>query len=244
VGAPVEFRGFPIGQVVDMDMEFDWNNKQVLIPVKIEIEPERIRQLSVSDDAPDNALEVLVDQGLRAQIRTGSLITGKLYVAIDFFRSAKPAKLVMRDNIVEIPTIPTPMEALSANLAALMEKLQKLPVEEIGDSAVEALRGVSSLANSAELKSAVRNLDQSLVQVKKLTASLNQDVPRAVHTVSKQAAETMAEIESLVGADSAVAYELKRALKEFAEAAQALRVLADRLERHPESLLQGKGSEK
>ena len=146
----------------------------------------------------------------------------------------------MHEDMIEIPTTPAPLAELNENLTDLMDRLKRLPVEEIGDSAKEALRGVSALTNSEELKSAIQNLDQSLLEIKKLTASLNRDVPVAVQTVAKQATETLAVIESLVGKDSALTYELEQALKKFADAAQSLHLLADRLERHPESLLKGK----
>ena len=243
VGAPVEFRGFPIGRVKDINLNFDWDSQQVSIPVKIEIVPERIRQFYLGQEAPENALDIMVNRGLRAQLRSASLVTGQMYVAFDFFSSAEPARLIRHDDIIEIPTIPSPMMELSANLNALMAKVGKLPIEEIGDATLQGVRGASALTNSTDLKNAIQNLNQNLLAFQKLTEGLNQNVPAAVQQVSTQAAKTLAEMESLVGADSALVFDLKRALQEFAEAAQALRLLSDRLERHPESLLQGKGSE-
>ena len=79
LGAAVEFRGFPIGRVVDISLEQDWEHQKMKIPVKIEVEPERIRQLIKDSDAPSNALEIMVRQGLRAQLKTGNILTGSLH---------------------------------------------------------------------------------------------------------------------------------------------------------------------
>lgn len=220
IGAPVEFKGFPVGRVVDVSIEFDKAKKQVLVPVRIEIESERLRKIAAETkiDATEDMLNLLVEQGLRGQLRTGNLLTGKLFVALDFFTKVSPAKIVVENGITEIPTTATPIEELTSNMTALLEKLQKIPMKEIGNNAIETLQGIKNASNKLE----------------KLADS------DELRLTFQRARQTMEEANSLLSKDSTTIVELQRALREMSEAARAVRSLADQLERHPESLIRGK----
>ncbi|MCG8532092.1 MAG: MlaD family protein, partial [Desulfovibrionales bacterium] len=224
VGAPVEFKGFPIGRVVDIGIEFDWKSKEVLVPVRIEVEQERIERIVSGSTAPapeesEKMLDVLVQQGLRGQVLPANLLTGKLYVSLDFFAQAEPALVgVTKDGLQEIPTIPTPIEELTKNLSALLEKLQKLPVEEIGQNTLDAIKSIKATGDKLEKVAGSEDLKIAL-------------------TATRQAMENA---NALVQDDSATVVELQRALRDLSDAAKSIRSLADQLERHPESLLQGK----
>jgi len=255
IGAPVEFRGFPIGQVVDIGLEPAWEYDRMMIRVKIEVELERFRQLTKSNEAPINTLELMVSKGMRAQLKIGSLITGSMYVALDFFKTASPASIVRHDGIIEIPTIPGSLDELTGSLTALLDKLSKVPLEEIGSAALDTIHnldetsrsfkkagdGITELVSSNALKKAVNSLNLSLEQIQRLTFELEQTLPSAVDSVSEKTIATLGRIEKLTASDSAVILELNRTLKEFSRAAQTIRRLADYLERHPESIIQGKG---
>lgn len=257
IGAPVEFRGFPFGKVVDIAIETDWKNNQMKIPVKIEVEPERIEQLMKKKAAPEDALQRLVALGLRAQMATGNIITGSKYVALDIFTNAAPASLIVHNDIIELPTIPTPLDELTDNLTSLMNRFSKIPVDKIGQAALDTIQsieiasqsfktagdGITELITSEEIKDAVTALNQSLEQVRRLTAQLEQQLPESVNSISHETITTLTEIQKLTASDSNIVFDLRRALKEFAEAAQNISQLADLLERHPESLLNGKGRE-
>ena len=223
IGAPVEFKGFPVGRVADIGIEFDWDSGEVLIPVKIEVERERLRRLAAGTKVQDPTamLELLVQQGLRGQVRTGNLLTGKLYVALDFFKNAKPAKVVTVNGLLQIPTTPTPIEELTSNLSSLLEKLQKIPMEEIGSNAIETLQSIKDTSKKLE----------------QLADSED------VRLVLKNAQKTMKNASDVFAKDSATVVEIQRTLQELSEAARAIRSLADQLERHPESLIRGKESQ-
>lgn len=257
IGAPVEFRGFPFGQVVDIALEMDWAHNRVKIPVRIEVEPERIKQLMKADEPPEDALDRLVEQGLRAQLTTGNFITGSKYVTIDFFKSAEPASLMVHGDIIEIPTVPAPLDELTNDLTTLIDRLSRIPMEEIGTAALNTIKSLEQTSSSFKkagdsitdllslpaFKESVDNLKLSLEQIRRLTARLEQQVPASLEDVSQKTMTTLDDFQKLAASDSDVAFELKRALQEFTRAAQSVSRLADQLERHPESLLQGKGKE-
>jgi len=155
---------------------------------------------------------------LRGQVRTGNLLTGKLYVALDFFKAVEPAKIVSDGGVLEIPTTPTPIEELTSNMSALLEKLQKIPMEKIGNNAVETLQSIKETSEKLE----------------KLADS------NELRLAFQKTRETMEGANNLLSKDSATIVELQRAMRDMSEAARAVRSLADQLERHPESLLRGK----
>ncbi|HYQ71516.1 MAG TPA: MlaD family protein, partial [Gammaproteobacteria bacterium] len=110
--APVEFRGIPVGRVISVDLEFDRKREEFVIPVLIELEPERFGggTSAYAAEKRKKILERLVDRGLRAQLKTGNILTGKLYVDIAFFPDAGKAEIRMADGYKVLPTVPTSIE--------------------------------------------------------------------------------------------------------------------------------------
>jgi paraquat-inducible protein B len=271
VGSPVEFRGIRIGQVLDINLEYDAVDKSFKIPVLIEIEPERIKVIGDKDLRDQEKMDdYLVEQGLRAQLNTGSLITGQLFVELDFHPDAPPAKINREGRYPEIPTIPAPMQEITTSLTQLLKKLEKLPIEQIGSDLRDTVQSAKQLVASAELQEAVANLNQTLKQAQQFAAALNQavapelksavsslnetlkrtrqlaqsfdaDVVPELSATLQQAQSTLKALNGTVGKDSPLYYELMRVFKELSEAARSIRVMADYLERNPDALIYGKG---
>jgi len=271
VGSPVEFRGIRIGQVLDINLEYDAEDKTFKIPVLVEVEPERIKIIGEKDMSDRKKMnDFMVEQGLRAQLNTGSLITGQLFVELDFHPDAPPAKINWEGRYPEIPTIPAPMQEITTSLTQLLKKLEKLPIEQIGSDLQDTVQGAKQLVASAELQEAVANLNQTLKQAQQFAAALNQAVaPELKSAVSslnetlkhtrqlaqnfdsgvvpelgatlQQAQSTLKALNGTVSKDSPLYYELMRVFKELSEAARSIRVMADYLERNPDALIYGKG---
>ena len=271
VGSPVEFRGIPIGQVLDINMEYDAKKRAFLIPVLIEIEQERIKVIGDMDQTDRRKQnDYLVSQGMRAQLKTGSLITGQLYVELDFHPEAAPAQIIWEGRYPQMPTVPTSMEEITTSLTHLLKKLEKLPIEQIGDDLRDTLQGAKRLVNSAQLQEAVSALNQTLGQAQQFAATLNRAVtPELKSAVAnlnttldytrklarnfdrtvvpeldatlKAAQSTLNAIGGSVSKDSPLHYELMRVLKELSGAARSIHVMADYLERNPDALIYGKG---
>jgi len=271
VGSPVEFRGIPVGQVLDINMAYDSDKKLFLIPVLIEIEQERIKvigQVDAADRKQQN--DYLVAQGMRAQLKTGSLITGQLYVELDFHPEAEPAQIIWEGRYPQMPTVPTSMEEITTSLTQLLKKLEKLPIEQIGNDLRDTVQGAKRLVNSAELQESIVALNQTLNQVQQFTATLttvitpelrsamaslnttlkytsklarnfDRTVVPELDATLKEAQSTLNAIKGSVSKDSPLYYELMRVFKELSGAARSIRVMADYLERNPDALIYGKG---
>jgi paraquat-inducible protein B len=217
VGAPVQFRGIKIGEVTDVRLIYDFETLTPLIPVMIELYPELIEFKGRESGTEQERWKSMIARGMRAQLQTGNLLTGQLLVNLDFHPDAPPAELDLSGPVPQLPTVPSPIEALKAGLAQFVNRLSALPLEQIG-----------------------ANLNQTLKELSALSGSLNEEMmPSLIATLDK-AEDTLASADSLIAPDSDVSVELKRLLFELADAAQAIRRLAEQLEQHPESLIQGK----
>ncbi|NBC12522.1 MAG: MCE family protein [Gammaproteobacteria bacterium] len=251
VGAPVSLRGIRIGQVMDIELDFDKQQLDFLIPVLVEVEPERIgfpEPHSPDGQKDARVLRQLVQRGLRAQLKTGNLLTGALYIELDFHPDAAPAKLTERQGYPVVPTLPTPLEAATNKITALLDKVNALPIEGIGEDLQAAVGDARDLLGSAELRTAVDELSAVLSEARGVTAQLNSELAPKLDAVLgslqgtlEDASRTLDNTNELIGPDAPLSVEAVRTMREVSAAARSLRVMADYLERHPEALIQGKG---
>jgi paraquat-inducible protein B len=216
-GAPVEFRGIKLGEVVDVRLVYDLGKETPHIPVTIEVYPELIEFTGQEVNSPKQRWDNMVARGLRAQLQTGNLLTGKLLVNLDFYPSAAPAEIDWSGAVPELPTVPSPIEELKLGLTQFVDRLSRLPLEQIGS-----------------------NLNHTLEELSVLSSSLNDEMLPSLTAALARAESALASADSLIAPDAEASIELRRLLFELADAAKAVRRLAEQLEQNPESLIRGK----
>ena len=226
-GAPVEFRGIKVGQVEDLKLEFRTREMTGHIPVLITLEPERLSIVGSAAEPIDTVIQKLVTRGLRAQLKTGSVLTGSLFVDLDFYPKAPARTLSRYGKYPQIPAIPTTMGAMISNLTKFFDRLEKLPLEEVGK----------------ELRTSLPLLRETLERTKALVTRLDTETAPKAEAALLQAQATLAAAEKTLRSDSPTQQDLHQTLEEVSRAARALKDLADTLERHPESLVFGKEKE-
>ena len=153
IDAPVEFRGIQIGQVIDINAEFIPETEQFVIPVTIEIQPERISGTEKEEQTLEERLSQLdrmVERGLRAQLKTGSLLTGKLFIDLDFLPDAPEEEVRLAGKYPVIPTIPTSLDEMTRSVKSVLEKLQRFPLDRIGDDLTASLGNLDKTIKQAE----------------------------------------------------------------------------------------------
>ncbi len=230
-GAPVDFRGVVVGEVLSLGVEYEPEREWFHFPVYVTIYPERIAMRRPPGGAPANAgadalrvrkglLKAIVERGFRAQLRTGNLLTGQLYVALDFFKDAKKVALNPAAVPPEFPTVYASLEDLQASLGRILKSLEQVPFAAVADDARQTLQGLDKLAR--RLESEVAPEAQAALAGLRLT---------------------LGNMERTLASDSPVLSDVRDAAREMARAAQALRSLADTLDRQPEALLKGKREE-
>ncbi|RDK11255.1 intermembrane transport protein PqiB [Cupriavidus lacunae] len=231
-GAPVDFRGVTVGQVRSIGIEYQRDKKAFRMPVVVELYPSRmgLREKDVADDTRKLAIvHSLVQRGMRAQLRTGNLLTGQLYVALDFFPKAPlPADPDLNAPLPELPTTPGTFDELQAKLGDIVTKIGKVPFDQIGQDA----------------RTAMVSMNKMLVKADKLVAQVNGDVAPQVVAALQDVRRTLATANGALAPDASLQQDTRRMMQELTQTAVSLRTLTDYLERHPEALLQGKKEEK
>jgi paraquat-inducible protein B len=242
VGAPVELRGIRVGQVLDIQLQLNTHTADFQIPVLVEVEPERI--VVVGDPSQlqaGQAVERLVERGLRAQLKTGSLITGELYVELDFHPTDRPQTVWQGKDFRIFPTVPAALDAITHKLNGILDTVAALPLADIGTDLRDAIAGAKAVLASRELMDAVKELDLTLKEVRQTTAGVDRELIPKVSAAVDQVRATLRSADGLVAPESATAVELRRLMQELSAAARSVRTMADYLERHPEALIKGKG---
>ncbi len=241
-GAPVEFRGIPIGKVIDVELAFDEEAVTFDIPVLIEIEPERVltdRSLAGIDDLKP-IMNQLVAKGLRAQLESGNLLTGQKLVEFDIHPNASPASILWEGTYPRLPTLPGSVEAVTSQIASIIDKLEKLPITEIADDLKATVKNAKTLTGSPAIPRALNQLnlvlDDLLVFVDSLQGNLSPDMLSTL----QQARETLRSAQSMLDSDSDLQSTVKSAMEEVSKSARSLRILTEYLETHPEALIFGK----
>jgi paraquat-inducible protein B len=249
-GASVDFYGIKIGEVVSIRLLFDQDSLTFRIPVLIAIEPDRIELVGELGIPEYKVMEELVEKGLRAQQRTGNLLTGQSYVSMSIQPDAQPQDIRMDDVYPILPTIPNPVEEITATVKRLLDRFNRLPLEETLEDIRKGARQVEAMTGSAALESAIENIDQSFAEFKKVTSELNDGTLAKMNSMLDRASQAIVRGEAAIASANTVldqgapiAYNLNRLLLELQEAARAVEALADYLERHPDAIVFGKGDQ-
>ena len=235
-GAPVNFRGIDVGEVLGVGVEYEQGRDWFHFPVRIAVYTERFalrgdgkgRSKESGGRVEQGLLKAMRERGLRAQLRTGNLLTGQLYVALDFFPELKPSGVDWSKRPLELPTVRGNFENLQESLAKILGKLEKLPLDEI----------------AGDLRTLLQSLDHSANSVDKLAQRVDSEVAPEVVAGLKALRATLGSVERLLASDAPLQQDVREALREVARAAQSLRTLADTLERQPSAIIWGKSKDK
>lgn len=195
IGAPVKVRGVEIGTVTNILLTLDrekikkeaaesgvrqamqrWNPR---IPVIIEIDAEKLTSrgatgLALTDPA---AFDAVIERGLRGQLQTESLVTGVLYINLDFHPGSS-VNLVQASGsgYKEIPTVPTTFEAVQAEVMKIIGNLKEIKIKQLIDSATETIEGLKRVIDSPEVKAVIRSLNKAVKDVDKLVQNIDSQV--------------------------------------------------------------------
>ncbi|MCX8566426.1 MAG: paraquat-inducible protein B [Glomeribacter sp. 1016415] len=223
VGAPVDFRGITLGQVESIGVAYNPKTQTLRMPVTAILYPDRLSQSFAQAFNPKGQeqkaqlLTSLSKRGLRAQLRTGNLLTGQLYVALDMFPKAAPVKFDPTRQPFELPTLPNTLDQLQLQVTELVRKLDKIPFDEIGLHLNSTLKRTNHLLQQLETQLAPQARDLLLSAQKTFDAA---------NATLQQGSPLQADIH--------------QALTALTRTLQSLNALADYIERHPEALIHGK----
>ncbi|MFT3696787.1 MAG: MlaD family protein [Kofleriaceae bacterium] len=232
-GTPIDFQAVRIGQIDRIDPGYDSATKQFYSDVSATVYPERLGGAYASlveegqrgGKSGPQMLQLLVNRGLRAQVRSGNLITGQYFIALAFGNT--PTKVTEKDGTWVVPTERSGTDQIQDQVASIVAKIDRIPFDQIGGDVHQATQAASQLLG---------HLDRDVV-------------PSAQALVAKadlaMAAlkESLASIRDNVAApDSAIQQTTRQTLEQLETAARSLRGLTDYLQHHPESIVRGRDS--
>jgi paraquat-inducible protein B len=248
VGAPVEFRGIRIGSVTGIRLEYDAKSGTFLIPVVIEIEPERVVERDAARGeglraTPQATFQGLVKRGLRARLQTASLLTGQLFVELDMHPKSKIRLVQSAGPYPELPTIPGGFGQMTVSVENILAKLDRIDLEAIGADLQGTIAGTNKLANQPELQRSIADLAASLANLRSILQKVDQRAEPLAANLDKalvSARETLVLLEGVLSPDSPLHERSVRLADELGEAARAIRALVDMLQRDPQSVMFGR----
>ncbi|QAU24255.1 MCE family protein [Dyella sp. M7H15-1] len=230
VDAPVEFLGMNIGSVVSIRMDYDEKTGHFPIYVGAVVYPDRLGRAHQKlmaqarsqgdDDDMSHLIGTLVAHGLRAQAKVGNLLTGQLFISLDFLKNAPKATYDPSVRPLEIPTAPGNFDKLQEQLAEIVDKIRKIPFDSIGN-----------------------NLNQTLVSLNKTLNQVNNQVLPQFQDTLKGANQTLGTANNAFSPDSPLQQNLGSTLQELQRMARSLRTLTDYLGTHPSSLIRGRSAD-
>lgn len=223
IGASIDFLGIDLGKVTAISLDYDPKAKRFPADVTAVIYPQRIGKANerfmqkTGDTKPGALLKILINHGMRAQLRNGNLLTGQLYVALDFFPKAPKVTYDSTLDPLEVPTVTGSFDKLQQQVADIVDKIHKIPFGQIGQHA-----------------------DKDLKQIHTLLSQFNQDLMPEAHATLQQAQKALDNAGQAFAGDSPLTQNLGQTMVQLQRAARSLRVLTSYLSRHPEALLRGR----
>ncbi len=266
VGAPVTWRGVPIGQVDDINLLYETKKLKFYIEVIVEIDPQESIEIgdATSIQMPSDEIQRLIAKGLRAQLVQQSFVTGQLAIQVSIFPGTRVHLVGLNHNYTEVPTIPSTFAQIEEAVTTIAKRLEEIRVDEIVSDLKLTTASIRELVTSPDVKDALTNADQALSELRSLLTKINTRIDpltdsaqRALDASNKAVSEAertfinareaitdaetlMSNVDTMIRPGSPVQFELVNALREVSVAARALKSLADTLERNPDALLFGR----
>jgi paraquat-inducible protein B len=233
-GAPVELHGIAVGEVKSVDVEYDRDAGALRFPVVVDLYPQRIRGRKASStqpparDDPETSSRKLVDSlvahGLRAELKTGNLLTGQKYVDLDMHVDAPAETVWWNEQPWVFPTVSNGLDEFQDSMGSIARKLNRVPFDQI----------------SYRLLSTMKSLEQTLKSTDQLMRHVDGSIAPQVEATLAEAQAAMKNAKNLLAQDAPLQSDLGATLLQLSRAAKSVTALVDYLERHPESLLRGK----
>jgi len=269
VGAPVRFRGIDVGSVRDVLLDLpnvERADRDLRIGVVYDIDRQSLESRGAMSRLADPFdIDTLIALGVRAQLATESLLTGRKYIALDLDPANPPAvEPVPGAPYPEIPAVNTGLERIEEAAYRIIADLAAVPLDSLVTVATDALGRFGALASSPELAVAIQRLPRTIDRLDATVGDLQALLVRVDSTVvpmsesvqrtAEQASTTMRQLETtladvgvvlegaggLLEPQSPVFVQFERAMSDLGGASRALRDLADYLERNPSALLRGR----
>jgi paraquat-inducible protein B len=253
-GSEVTMHGLVIGHVTSVELKYDPAKDAIVVPVRYNVEPERIVGVGNKVFAStQDAVEEVLRHGLRASLESASLITGQQMVTLDFVHDAPPAPVTMEGEDFVLPTTGGGgLASLQASATTLLEQVSAIPFKQIGDNLDGILRATNSLSNDPQMRKSLADLSATLANAKELLEHIDASTSKALRQLPDITAgmektltnvnKVMLSFDNGYGGNTQFSRDVERLLVQLNDAVRSIRSLADLLARHPEALIKGRSA--
>jgi paraquat-inducible protein B len=240
----VQIFGVQVGTVRDVGLVYDASTATMRARVSFDVQPERVTPGKTDDDITPDVMRQLVAKGLRVVLDSPSLITGQKVLSLQYVPGSKKSEVGTEGDAMVVPSQAGGLDGITSALSDVAAKLDKIPFEEIGDN----LNGTLASLNSPDVRNAIAQLSGTMTQANDLVRKANAGATpllAKLPEISEQMQQAVERANAALGSNgygenSDMHHGLKQLLSEATDTARSVRLLADFLDRHPESLLQGR----
>jgi paraquat-inducible protein B len=252
-GAAVELRGFRVGTVTSVRLNYNSNTGTLSTPVQLALDPS---SLGIGAPRPngdwrplvDDMLKRLITQGLRARLAQDPPLVGPSKVSLDFVTGVPGAALTDENGTPLIPsTSSSNIDAMTAKADQVIQKIDDLPIKDIGEQVRSIAAHVNAISSSPQIKDSLTHIDRSVAQIDRTLQQVSPQISPLVaqlRQTANSADQAVAAANRTLGGNATSQDDLPAALRELTDTARSIRALADYLDRHPEALIRGKQEEK
>ena len=241
VSAPVEYRGIRIGRVTAISFDFVREKENQMVPVLVEVDSALLRATG-ENIPPEEELPLLeesIRNGLRATLKTGSLLTGAMYVDFDYYPNEEIESLTYKGEYPVVPTLASGFAQLEVKLASILDKIDALPLDETVEQINAAAKETAITVSEAKL--ALKQIEEAAAAARETME--NPEFKQLPADLRKSLA-TLDQSVSSIGPDGAIQGDLLRTLDELRSAMRSMESLSDTIKERPNSLLFGKEESK
>jgi phospholipid/cholesterol/gamma-HCH transport system substrate-binding protein len=268
VGAPVRFRGVPLGRVVAIltsaatyEQSIPLEKRHDYIVVRVEVDLSGQEAAQMRRDA-----ETLMARGLRAQTQLAG-ITGQQYLALDFLDPQKyrPLPFAWTPKYLYLPSAPSStgeafakaqsfltslddadIRTLAQNLNTLISdldaKVKEFPVTELASHVHAALGAASGTLTRADRLLADPSLKQVVDNAAVISGRLRKMADGGeLDRLVQDLGDASARLDALVGDNQ---HDVRAAVEDLRATAGNLRAVSESLKRYPAGVLVGGPPEK
>ena len=250
-GAPVTILGIRVGEVTSVDLRYNAQKKTLEVPVRFDIQPQRIAlSAEAAKRGPLANARILVAHGMRAELASANLLTGQQEVALVFVTNAAPATVTVEHGAIVVPTVPGGLSGITQSASALLDKINRMPFQEIGENLNKTLAGLNGIANGHALRQSLTSLQTTLASAQDAIDKLDQgagpalaelpSIARDLKTLLSRTTLLVASANAGYGQNSKFYRDLDRLLLQTNDLMQSVRALSDLLTEQPNALIRGR----
>ncbi|MBB5464431.1 paraquat-inducible protein B [Paraburkholderia sp. CI2] len=253
-GADVQLRGFDVGTVTSVRLNYDARTGALSTPVQIALNPSQLGIVGAPPPANgdwrplvDGMLTRLVATGLRARLSQDPPLVGADKINLDFVQGAPVATLASEDGLPVIPSVAAAnLDTTMAKANEVIQKIDDLPIRQTGEQVRSIAAHINALSSSPRIKDSLTHIDHSVAQIDHTLQQVSPQIGPLVaqlRDTANAADRTIAAANRTLGGDASSQNDLPAAMQELTDTARSIRALADYLDRHPEALIHGRQQE-